>query len=127
MNLHSIASSATSIVTPFIPATILKNTGYTTAGDGTRVPSYECYNVSIQSHAAKGDMIKYLNNVGWQGAFRNVYINGDWQGINVASQTGGDMIKFSGYEWLIVHVIEAWPEWCHFVVCRQNTVVENEY
>lgn len=127
MNLHAMASAGTSIITPFIPATVMVNTGYTTSDDGTRVPEYNESNVSIQSHAAKADMIKYLNNLGWQGVFRNVYINGDYQGINVACQTGGDMFRFSGYEWLVAHVIESWPGWSHFIVCRQNTVVESEY
>jgi len=125
MNLHGIVSSAIGTINPFIDAVLRENTGFTVALDGSRTPSFNDYVAQIQVQAQTEDQLAFSMNQGFQGVLRSVYLNGNWTGIVKADQTGNDELYFNGYRWMIYHVIEIWPDWCHVLVAQQtkSTVV----
>lgn len=120
MNLHGIVSSVVGAVNPVVPIVIQVATGYTTNGDGTQVPSYAApatYAAQVQSMTF-GDLAQ-TSSLNIQGEKRSVYVNGRVNGIVRDENKGGDLVTFNGEAWLIVHVLEYWPDWCKFVITRQ--------
>jgi len=118
MNLHAIASPAIANINPFITATLRKSTGYTTQPDGKRTPLYSVLTANIQVQAVSEDDLRFIDSQGIQGVLRNVYLNGNWQGIVQANRQGGDMMIFNKYYWKVVHVLESWPDWTKIIVVQ---------
>ena len=120
MNLHAMVSAAIARVNPFIPAILRQNTGYTTAADGTQVPQYREWEVSIQAQELSTSDLQKLDGLNVQGIRTGVYLNGNWNGVIRASREGGDILLFNGQTWLVVVVVEQWPDWCRLGVVQQN-------
>ena len=129
MNLHGIARAAVSRVNPEISATLLKSTGYTTADDGARAPSYSQTTIKAQVQGVSGKDLVFLNNLGFQGVFRLVFVSGQFNGIIRADGKGGDILKFPDAtggtvrDWRAVQVKETWPDWSSVFVQMQSTAV----
>lgn len=123
--MHGIVSAAIGTINPFISAVLRENTGFTVALDGSRAPSFNDHVAQIQVQAQTEDQLAFSANQGYQGVLRSVYLNGNWTGIVKADQTGNDELYFNSYRWMIYHVIEIWPDWCHVLVAQQtkSTVV----
>jgi len=122
MNLHSMAVSAIATVNPLITATLRRGLGYVTAVDGSRKPTYTEVCGKIQVQGIPSDQMYYLDQQGIQGNLRTVYLYGNWHGIVKADQSGGDILIFGGYEWLIIKVNEAWPDWSAVTVVQQDAI-----
>lgn len=130
MNLHSIAASNIAPVNPKLFVTLQINTGYTTSADGTRTPNYIYQsNILAQIQPLTFNEIRQVDGLNIQGEKRAFYLNGRVEGINRAQGTGGDLIVFPtglrwpyGTTWLIVLVVESWPEWCKVVGTLQNQI-----
>lgn len=120
MNMHGIVSNAIGAINPFINAVLRENTGFTIALDGSRGPTFNDYVAQIQVQAQTEDQLALSANQGYQGILRSVYLNGNWTGIVKSDQTGNDELYFNGYRWMIYHVIEIWPDWCHVLVAQQT-------
>jgi len=120
MNLHSIASGAIGSVNPFISMTITRNTGYTTAADGKRTPTTTTLTASGQWQNLNAKELEHLNALNIQGDLGAIYINGSYDGVVRADGIGGDVFTFNGKNWLVVQVMEQWPDWCKVVVCLQR-------
>jgi hypothetical protein len=124
MNLHHIASHAISAVNEFVTAAIQVSTGYTTAGDGSRTPTYApAVLVPVQIQALQYNDILQLNGLNIQGTRRAMYINGDYEGLVRSFQKGGDIIFLpDGTVWLVAIVLEHWPDWVKIAVTLQKSV-----
>lgn len=121
MNLHSIASGLIGAVNPFITGTVTASTGYTTAGDGTQVPTYATpVTASIQVQELSTRELAHMDALNIQGNFRKVYLNGNWNGIIRPQGKGGDLMTFNGQNWLVVQVMEQWPDWTSVIVALQQ-------
>lgn len=114
MNLHNIVSRNISAVNPFITCTIARSIGSTTLADGTRVPTYDTpESVSCQIQSLQYNDIAQIDGLNIQGIKSKIYINGHWNGLVRAAGKGGDVITLpNGDVWLVVIVLETWPEWC---------------
>lgn len=97
MNLHQQAAGAIGSVNPFIPLSIRVSTGYATADDGTRVPSYlPAATVSGQVQALTFRDIQQLDGLNLQGTRRAIYVNGRVEGLVRVENKGGDLITVPG-------------------------------
>jgi len=131
MNLHGIVRGAITSVNPDVLATLRRPTGeYTTAPDGLRTPEYdERTDVPIQVQALSGKDVQHMDALNIQGVLRSVHLDGDWQGVFRPDGLGGDLFTF-GYAgapartWLVVQVMETWPDWSRVVVQLQMDEVE---
>lgn len=120
MNLNSIANAATSAVNPNIQATLSAATGYTTAQNGTQMPTYAtAVPATIQVQQLSTKDLAQIDSMNIQGDTRKVYLNGNWNGIVRPDSKGGDLMTFSGQNWKILTVTEQWPEWTAVIVVRQ--------
>ena len=125
MNLHGIVRGAINSVNPDIPATLLRNEGYSTDDTGKREPILRQIRGSIQVQPLSTGDINHTNNLNIQGVLRAVYLHGNWFGVVRSGQKGGDVLQFKErgshcvQNWLVVNVMEAWPDWTKVVVCLQ--------
>lgn len=124
MNLHNIVSDVIPAVNPMIDATIEQSQGYTTDTDGSRVPIYAApIPIQIQMQALVYNDLVQLDGLNIQGEKHGMYLNGNWQGVVRADQSGGDRIVLStGTVWLVVLVLENWADvdgWAKVAVTRQ--------
>jgi hypothetical protein len=121
MNLHSIVSGAIGAVNPFIPVSIKQSTGYTTAPDGTQVPTYTTISTTGQQQALSGSDILRLSNLNIQGVTTKMYLTGQYEGVFRVLGKGGDLLAFGGQTYLVAQVLERWPDWACVALSMQTT------
>jgi hypothetical protein len=119
MNLHEIVSGAIGTVNPHIPATLKTSTGYVTADDGSRTPTYAQKNGMLQVQGLSERELRQMNGLNIAGILRKVYLDGDWHTMVRDTGDGGDLFVFDTHTWKIVHVMETWPDWSHVIVAQQ--------
>jgi hypothetical protein len=119
MNLLGVVAGVIGTVNPLTPITLNRSSGYTTQADGVRTPAYDVFNGRVQILALSGSDLKQVSGLNIQGVMRAAYLKGDWQGSVRAGQKGGDTVVWDGSNWLVVHVLETWPDWCKVVLCLQ--------
>lgn len=129
MNLHGIVSGIIGVVNPFVPVTLNQSSGYTTANDGKRTPTYTSSVQSAQVQALSAPEIQHLDALNIQGVLRKAYLNGDWRGVYRPNNQGGDLFVFGsaapvpaalqGTTWKVVQVFETWPDWCALAIQLQ--------
>lgn len=130
MNLHGLVRGVVGAVNPDRSVSVLRSTGYITGSNGKQIPQYcRIDGQSANVQACKGKDIERMNNLGFQGLFRKVYLYGDIVGISRPDGTGGDILKFSqvvgdpAQDWKVVSVEESWSDWCCVIVQLQSTVI----
>lgn len=123
MNLHGLISNVISAVNPQVPITVQLSNGWTTNGDGTRVPSYqEVDGVFAQVQAQTYKDIQQLDSLNLQGTRKVVYLSGEIDGLVRSTSKGGDLITFpDGSVWLVAIILEQWPDWCKCAITLQNS------
>lgn len=125
MNLHAIAAPLIGAVNPFVSASVEISTGYTTQGDGKRVPSYAApVTVSAQVQPTSTSDIRQMEALNIQNVERSIYLNGHVDGLVRSENKGGDKITIATGPnpgvYLVTHVFEAWPDWTKVGVTLQN-------
>jgi hypothetical protein len=124
VNLHGIVGPIVAAVNPWVTASIQVSTGYTTSGDGSRVPGYAApVPVQAQVQALQYNDIVQLDGLNIQGERRAMYLDGDWEGVVRQDGKGGDLITLpNGSIWLVALVLENWSTsagWVKVAVTRQ--------
>jgi hypothetical protein len=131
MNLRGLANGVISTINPNTAAQLLRSAGYATADSGKRTPAYaDPVDAQVQVQALSAPQIQHLDSLNIQGVLRNARLNGDWRGVYRPDSQGGDMIAFGdtpdvradlrGSTWLVVQVLETWPEWCSLAIQLQK-------
>lgn len=123
MDLRGIANGVTTTVNPNETVTVLRSTGFTIGAGAKQVPSYAAPVISpAQVQALSSDDVKQLDGLNIQGTVQVIYLRGALAGVVRPNQTGGDIVKRKGgaETWLVVKVLENWPEWTKAVICLQG-------
>jgi hypothetical protein len=120
-NTHKLLSGVIGCVNPMRPATIQSATGYTVNPDGTQVPIYTTASESIQIQPMSTGEIQHMLGMNIQGVSKKIYASGTINAVIRASGKGGDIITFQDDHsvWLVVTVLESWPDWCCVAVSEQ--------
>lgn len=119
MNLHGLVSGAIGVVNPHTPATMQVSTGYTTSASGSRTPTFTATDVMVQLQSMSYQDLKQIDGLNLQGVLKAVYAQGNFNGVNRPKEQGGDLLVIGADTWLIVQVLETWPDWCKFIVNLQ--------
>ena len=122
MNLYGLASGI-GAVNPRISATLHQSLGYVAADDGSRTATFSQTTGDIQVQALSTPELQHLNGLNISGNLKKVFLDGKWNSVVRAQQTGGDYFTFGGQDWLVVHVLEQWPDWSSLVVSQQAAAV----
>ncbi len=122
MNLFSLASTMTSVISPLQPAILRRMTGTELAADYSTTPLYEDIPVMIDIQPAPAALLQFTGDITQQGESRTVFMQGSAHTLNRPLQTGGDALLFEGSEWLVTKILEQWGanEWCRLIVTRQT-------
>jgi hypothetical protein len=122
VNLHGIVAKSVGAVNPMVTASVKISTGYTTAADGERTPGYATpVPATVQVQALQASELALVEGLNIQGIKRAVYLNGRWDGLVRPTKKGGDLITMlNGDIWLVIVVLEYWPDWCKVAVVLQN-------
>lgn len=114
MNLHAAVRSIIPAVNPDIDATYRQSTGYTTAADGSRTPTYSDSTVRAQVQALSAGQLRHADQLNIQGVLRTVYVYGNPLGVERPTMRGGDLMLFPQVlggptlTWLVYTVNETW-------------------
>jgi hypothetical protein len=121
MNLHGIVANAISAVNPLVALLVQVSTGYSTNADGSRTPAYaNAVSVQGQVQSLTAGDLRQLDALNIQGAQRAVYLNGRIDGLIRPGKKGGDLIITpEGNTWLVVHILEYWPDWVKAAITLQ--------
>ena len=120
MDLHSLAAPAIGMVNPFVPATLLRNSGYETAPDGTRRPRFrQPEKVSAQVQPLSYKDLQHVAGLNLTGEAVAIYVRGKISGESRPDRAGGDLLQIGEKRWLTVQVVEDWPDWVKVVAVRQ--------
>lgn len=129
INVRGIANSAIQPVNPNIVGVLRSSTGFTTNTAGKRTATYAANaSVILQVQAARSSDLEHVENLNLQETYRNVRMWGNTQGVVRVTGKGGDLLQFPEVPggttrvWLVVAVLETWPEWCSLIVCLQTDV-----
>lgn len=125
MNLHSIVGPIVAAINPWVTASIQPSQGYTTNGDGSRIPAYGApISVQVQMQPLQYRDLVQIDGLNIGGKRRAMYANGEWDAVVRSQQEGGDLVTLpDGSVWLLVFQFEDWNStagWTKFCVTLQN-------
>lgn len=119
MNLRGIANRATSAINPNVAAVFKIYSGSVPAPGARQQPVYTEVPVTVQLQELSSTDLRQVDAVNIQGILRVAYLNGNFSGINRAEQKGEDILMLGNQEWLVVKVVEMWPDWVKVIVNQQ--------
>jgi hypothetical protein len=122
MDLRGIANSVSSTVNPNEMVTVSRSTGYTIGAGRKQVPTYaDPVAGPAQIQALDGKDLKQLEGLNIQGTIRAIYLRGSLAGVIRPDQVGGDLVaRADGSQWLVVKVLESWPNWTKAAIALQG-------
>jgi len=121
MNLHNIVRGAIASVNPEVAAGLYQNIGYKSLPNAGRTPIYAPpVTAYVQIQAAAQSDLKKLEGMNLQSVDTTIYMNGALSGAIRILAKGGDLIFANNRYWLVVGVLEKWPDWCKVAVTMQN-------
>ena len=128
MDLRGIANSVSDTVNPNIPVTVQSSTGFTIGAGLRQVPTYSSTAGFAQIQALDSSDLRQLDGLNIQGSIRAIYLRGALAGVVRANTQGGDLVVISAGPaippalvgtWLIVKVLESWPNWSKAAITLQ--------
>jgi len=121
MDLRGLANSVTSTINPNETVTVLRSTGYTIGAGAKQVPAFAApVTGPAQVQALDANDIKQLDGLNIQGTIRAIYLRGTLAGVVRPNQTGGDIVQRGAQNWLVVKVLESWPDWTKAAIVLQG-------
>lgn len=122
MNLRSIVSGVIGTVNPATPVIYRRSTGYTKDASFKQVPAYapDVTVTTARLQALTSHELARMNALNIQGVTTALYVDGiKPRGADRNTGTGGDLFIINNETWLVVQVLEEWPEWSRVALCRQ--------
>lgn len=121
MDLRSIANSVSGAVNPNVIVSVQRSTGYTIGAGHKQVPSYAvAVTGPAQVQALDAIDLKQLDGMNIQGVIRAIYLRGSLAGVIRPDGTGGDLVTIGVQTWLVVKVLESWPNWTKAAIVLQG-------
>jgi len=125
INVRGIVRSGVNSINPDTPVVILQSSGFTVLPGGIQAPGYlPAVSAIAQVQPIPSEELKHIANFNSSSVYYDLYIDGDWHGLNRADEKGGDLIYFDGFEWLVISRPEAFSlssNWTKVRVVQQKT------
>lgn len=126
MDLRSIANRASSVINANTQVVVLKSNGYSIGAGHKQVPLYKTPLLGYaQIQALDADDIKQMDGLNIQGTIRAAYFRGSLAGVIRPTGVGGDLVRFTNQTWLVVRVLESWPNWTKVAIVLQEPSPED--
>lgn len=118
--LRGISNNVANVINQNTAATLQRSNGYTIGAGRKQVPSYDPpVEGFAQIQALDSVDLKQLDGLNIQGTLRAAYLRGALHGVVRPDQQGGDLLTVNGQAWLVVKVLESWPNWTKVAICLQ--------
>lgn len=110
---------------PHTTALVQVSDGYETLPGGRQEPAYKTpYGIPAQVQALTFKDLHQLDGLNINGTKRAIYLRGRFDGVVRSLMKGGDLITVTAGVhkgvWLVVLVLEQWPDWCKVAVTLQE-------
>lgn len=131
MDLRGIANAASNTVNPNVTVSVQTSTGYTIDPDSAKqMPAYSApVSGPAQVQALDGADLRQIYGLNLQGVLRAIYLRGVLAGVIRPDSKGGDVVTIAAQRnvpapyvgtWLVVKVLETWPDWTKAVINFQG-------
>lgn len=121
MDLRSLANSVSGVVNPNVIVSVQRSTGYTMGAGHKQAPSYAApVTGPAQVQALDAIDLKQLDGMNIQGTIRAIILRGSLAGVIRPDGTGGDLVTIGADTWLVVKVLESWPNWTKAAIVLQG-------
>lgn len=108
INLHALARPLITAVNPDQPVVVLQSAGFAVQ-DYEQHPLWApAVRVMAQPQPVPDRALQFLLQQRQNTIWQDFYLFGDWQGLSRASERGGDLVYWDGYEWQVDQVLERW-------------------
>lgn len=125
LNVRGIVRAGINTINPDIPIVILQSGGFTVLPGGIQSPAYlQAVSAIAQIQPIPSEELQHIANFNASSVYYDLYIDGDFHGLNRADEKGGDLIYFDGFEWLVISRTEAFSlssNWTKVRVVQQKT------
>lgn len=119
MNLHAIVRNAITTVNPDQTVILLTSDGQRQGSDYMPVALWRpAVSVPAQLQPVPDKALQWLLQTRQNTIWRDCYLYGPVTGLERATESGGDMLYFEGYEWQVDQVLEAWNATAGWVKIR---------
>ncbi len=122
--IRNIIRSGIQSINPDTPIVIVRIQGYTVAADGGQVPNELTPEPEMaQIQPIQTSDLEHINNYNSAKKYEDLWIEGNWNALNRAEETGGDLIYYDGFEWLVHSIPEKWARgsnWTRVRVIQQK-------
>ena len=122
MNLHGIISGAVGAVNPRMLISYSACTSIiTVTPGGPRTPTYlPATNITAQVQELTTGDLKHVDDLNMSGLKRKLWSSQIMNGIDRAAGLGGDKVVLpDGTTWLVVQILEKFPDWNSVVIVKQ--------
>ena len=121
MGLHDLVGNIIGVINPQMTCQWYDYAGFTTAAGGKRTPSYNGpYAISVQVQQLTAADLAHMNDMNSSAITRKVWTDTILTGVDRAAQMGGDKLVLpDGTVWLVVQILETWPDWCSAIIQKQ--------
>jgi hypothetical protein len=122
VNLHGLVTPLINAVNPQVTATVHRSIGYTTDDSGRQVPQYApLRQIRCQVQSLTYSDLQQVAGLNITGVMRKIYVNGHLDPVIRSRREGGDLITLpNGETYLIVQILEHWPDWSSVAVVLQT-------
>ena len=124
INVRAIVRSGINTINPDISIVVLQSDGFEVVPGGIQEPQYlDAVSATAQVQPVPSEELQHINNYNASSVYYDLYIDGDWSGLNRADEKGGDLIYFDGFEWLVLSRPEAFSissNWTKVRVIQQR-------
>lgn len=108
MNLHRLVRSYISTVNMDELVVVLVSNGFDIV-DFEQKPIWKpAVMVLAQIQPVPDEALQMLNQQREASVWRDMYLDGDWRGIERSKETSGALIYWDGYEWEVDQILEGW-------------------
>lgn len=120
MNLRSIANRYTQRINPNQGIIGRRYKGMTVGPGRTPIPNYyDDENVIGQLQPLSSKDLQHIDGMNLQNDVQTLFINGAYYGVERKLNKGADLFIIGADTWLVVQVIEMWPNWSRVILNLQ--------
>ena len=121
MDLRTVCNQVSNTVNSNVAISFYPSTGFTTGAGARQVPSYgQPIRGFAQTQGLSWSDLKQIDGLNLQGTLRAIYFRGLMAGVVTPKSKGGDLVKIGCDTWLVVQVLEIFPNYTKAVICLQG-------
>lgn len=108
INLHALVRPLIAAINPDQPVIILQSAGFAVVDFEQKPVWSPAVPVMAQPQPVPDKVLQFLAQQRGNSIWHDFYLSGEWNGLRRATEQGGDLLYWNGFEWQVDQVLEAW-------------------